>query len=122
MKIPSHHQQVMPYLILKNGRAFLKFAQNVFAAEILTEHVDENMRLTHAEIRIGNSTIMLGEANEIWSVQTASLFIYVENADETFHNSLKEGAEIVQDICTQDYGRTAGIKDPCGNIWWITSL
>lgn len=100
----------------------MKFAQNVFAAEILTEHVDENVRLIHAEIRIGNSTIMLGEANEIWSVQTASLFIYVENADEIFHNSLKEGAEIVQDICTQDYGRTAGIKAPCGNIWWITSL
>lgn len=122
MNIPENHQTVMPYLILKNVRGFLKFAQNVFDAEILQEHLDEDNHVMHAEIRIGNSTIMMGEANEIWNVNNAGMFIYVENSDEIYKDAIENGAESVMEIEDKDYGRSGGIKDPFGNIWWITSL
>lgn len=122
MNIPENHQTVMPYLILKNVRGFLKFTQNIFDAEILQEHLDENNRVMHAEIRIGNSTIMMGEANEIWNINNAGMFIYVENSDKTYKDALENGAESVMEIEDKDYGRSGGIKDPFGNIWWITSL
>ena len=122
MKIPENHQTVMPYLVLRDVRGFLRFAQNVFEAEILAEHLDENNRVMHAEIKIGNSTLMMGEANEIWGVNNAGLFIYVENVDSVFQVALNQGAETILEITDQDYGRSGGVKDPFGNIWWITSL
>jgi len=122
MNIPENHQTVMPYLVLRDVRGFLKFAQNVFDAEILVEYLDENNRVMHAEIRIGDSTIMMGEANEIWTVNNAGMFIYVENADKTFQLALNEGAKSILEITDQDYGRSGGVKDPFGNIWWITAL
>lgn len=122
MNIPQNRQTVMPYLILKNVRGFLKFAQNVFDAEILAEHLDDDNRVMHAEIRIGNSTVMMGEANEIWDANTAGMFIYVDNADKTYNLALENGAESIMEVESKDYGRSGGIKDPFGNIWWITSL
>lgn len=122
MNIPKNHQTVMPYLILQDVRGFLKFAQNIFDAQILEEHLDENNRVIHAEIKIGNSTIMMGEANEIWDVNNAGLFLYVANADETFHQALQHGAEAILEMEDKEYGRSGGIKDPFGNIWWITSV
>jgi len=122
MKLPENHQTIMPYLVLKDVRGFIRFALQTFDAEILSEHLDENGRVMHAEIKIGGSTIMMGEANEIWNVNNAGMFIYVEDADKTFQLALKNGAESIMELTNQEYGRSGGIKDPFGNIWWITSL
>jgi uncharacterized glyoxalase superfamily protein PhnB len=46
----------------------------------------------------------------------------VKNADETFEKAINEGATIVREITEQSYGRSGGIKDPFGNIWWITAV
>lgn len=112
----------MPYLILKDVRGFIRFALNVFDAQILEEHLDEDHRVVHAEIKIGDSTIMMGQANEIWNVNNAGMFIYVEDADKTYQNALENNAEPIMEIEDKDYGRSGGIRDPFGNVWWITSL
>lgn len=122
MEIPKNHQTVMPYLILKDVRGFIKFALNVFDAQILEEHLDEDHRVIHAEIKIGDSTIMMGQANEIWNVNNAGMFIYVENTDKVYKDALTNGAESIMEIEDKDYGRSGGVKDPFGNIWWITSV
>lgn len=122
MQIPKNHQTIMPYLILKDVRGFIKFALNVFDAQILEEHLDEDHHVIHAEIKIGDSTIMMGGANEIWNVNNAGMFIYVENTDKVYKDALANGAESIMEIENKDYGRAAGIKDPFGNIWWITSV
>jgi len=76
----------------------------------------------HAEITIGgDSTIMVADATEEFKVSTAGLFIYVENADGTFQKAIDEGASIIREITDEDYGRGGGIKDPFGNVWWITT-
>lgn len=122
MKLPENHQTIMPYLVLKDVRGFIRFSLQTFDAEILSEHLDESGRVMHAEIKIGGSTIMMGEANEIWNVNNAGMFIYVEDADKTFQLALKNGAESIMELTNQEYCRSGGIKDPFGNIWWITSL
>lgn len=122
MQIQKNHQTIMPYLILKDVRGFIKFALNVFDAQILEEHLDEDHHVIHAEIKIGDSTIMMGQANEIWNVNNAAMFIYVENTDKVYKDALANGAESIMEIENKDYGRAAGIKDPFGNIWWITSV
>lgn len=118
---PDYYQTVMPYLILKNVAEFLEFTKKVFAAEEKMKYLDDDGRIVHTEIVIGDSTIMAGESNKDWSSQPAGLYINVESADETYQKAIEAGAESVMDLSDKEYGRTGGVKDSNGNTWWITS-
>lgn len=123
MNIPSGHNTIMPYLILNKADKFSQFVSDVFGAELRLNRLREDGDIIlHSEFSIGDCTVMFASANEMWPPQTASLFIYVQNADTTFNNALGHGAVSVMNLTDQDYGRTCGIKDPFGNTWWITSL
>jgi uncharacterized glyoxalase superfamily protein PhnB len=123
MKIPQNNQTVMPYLILEKAAAFILFTQKVFGARKMFINLRDENLIRHAEIMIGNdSTIMFADATEDYPPSTASLFIYVDNADETFENAMRQGASIVKEITNESYGRGGGIKDPFGNTWWITAV
>lgn len=124
MKIPETHQTVMPYLILKGASMFIDFTKTVFDAEITHKTYREGDKsvLAHCELQIGGSTIMFADATENFEPQTSNLFIYVDNADKRFKKSLNHGATIVMELSDQDYGRTCGVTDPFGNVWWITSI
>lgn len=118
---PDYYQTVMPYLILNDVKAFLKFATSVFGAEEKMRHLDDDGRVVHAEIVIGDSTIMAGESTEQWATQNAGLYINVDSADKMFRKALDAGATVVMELSDQEYGRSGGVKDPQGNTWWITS-
>ena len=124
MPVPNHLQTVVPYLILKDANAFIKFTQELFHAETTALHFrDEAQHIVmHAELKIGNASLMCADATDEWTTQTAGLFIYVENADATFHKALQSGCSVVLELCDQAYGRTCGIQDAFGNTWWITSV
>jgi PhnB protein len=123
MKIPENYQTVMPYLIVDGAEDFLKFAQRVFGAGQLSKLLREDGKgIMHAEIRIGDSTIMFADATDQFEPCTAGLFIYVESADETYEKALAAGANPVMDLSDRSYGRACGVIDPFGNTWWITSV
>ena len=123
MKIPAGYQAVMPYLILKNAEGFIDFTQKVFDAKLLNKHLrEEGHTIMHAEVNINGSVIMFAESTEQYQVQTANLFVYVENADENYATALENGATSINEPADQPYGRSAGVKDPNGNTWWITSV
>lgn len=121
MKKPEYYRTVMSYLVLKDVTAFLKFTKEVFGAEEKLKHTDDNGRIMHVEIVIGDSTIMAGESNEKWNSQPAGLYVNVNSADVTFQKALDAGATTVMELSDEDYGRTGGVKDSNGNTWWITS-
>ena len=121
MKLPHGYNTVMPYLILKETAQFIEFSKKVFGAKELSLHCNGDGSMMHAEIQIGGSTIMIGESKNEWPVQNASLFINVEDADETFTKAIASGSETVMPLDNKDYGRSGGIKDPFGNTWWITT-
>jgi uncharacterized glyoxalase superfamily protein PhnB len=122
MKLPIGHQTVMPYLILNGALQFIAFTKNVFNAKSLTQALREDGTVMHAEVIIGESTIMVTDEIKDWAKQTANLFVYVSNADETFKKATDAGATIVMELSDKDYGRTCGVTDPFGNVWWITSI
>jgi uncharacterized glyoxalase superfamily protein PhnB len=122
MKLPIGHQTVMPYLILNGALQFIAFTKNVFNAKSLTQALREDGTVMHAEVIIGESTIMVTDEIKEWTKQTANLFVYVPNADETFKKATDAGATIVMELSDKDYGRTCGVTDPFGNVWWITSI
>lgn len=117
---PAYYRTVMPYLILEEAEVFLDFTQTVFDAEIKMKTEDEE-GIRHAELVIGDSTIMLGQSGGPWEPQPAGLYINVESADDTYQKALDAGATTVMELSNQDYGRTCGVLDPSGNTWWITS-
>lgn len=123
MRLPEGHQTIMPYLILEKAENFIPFTKAVFQAEVkLHKLTNDGVSVLHSEISIGGSTIMFAGASDQWRPQTANLFVYVPNADETYHVALELGATSVMPLSDQDYGRTCGILDPFGNTWWITSI
>ncbi len=122
MNIPNGHQTVMPYLMLTSAATFINFVQQVFNAELTLERKRDEEKLMHAEVRINNSTLMFCDATDDWKAQTANLFVYVPNADETYQKAVQAGAKTVIPLSDQDYGRTCGVTDPTGNTWWITSI
>jgi len=122
MKIPENYNRVMPYLILEDAEGFLMFTKKLFDAVELQKVKDDTGQIVHAEIKIGDSTIMCGNSSKQWKPQPAGLYIHVENSDETYKKALGLGAESVMEPSDQTYGRASGINDPFGNTWWLTSV
>ena len=122
LSIPEGHQQVMPYLIIENAASFMDWMRNVFDAQERYKAMRDEILIMHAELRIGDSVIMLADATEQWKISTSGLFVYVHNADEVYQKALAAGAVSIMEPSDQSYGRSCGVKDPFGNTWWITSL
>ncbi len=124
MNLPNGHQGVMPYLILNGASKFIDFVTKVFGAEVVFRQADGERKdaIMHAEVNINGSTVMFADSTNQWEVQVAGLFVYVENADETFARAMAAGADVVLELADKEYGRSGGIKDPTGNTWWITSI
>ena len=121
MKIPEGYQQIMPYLIVKDAPAFMKFMGKVFGATEKFKMMRDEKLIAHAEMVVGESVIMLADATDEFKPRTGGMFIYVENADETYAKALAEGATSIMPPSDQEYGRTCGITDAFGNIWWPTT-
>ena len=123
MKIPNGHQAIMPYLMLESADKFIDFTTKVFDAKVTFKKFrDDTDVIMHSELQINGSTIMFCDSTDKWKTETANLFIYVDNADETYKKALSEGATTVMEPADQDYGRGCGVTDPGGNVWWITSV
>ena len=121
MEIPKGHQVVMPYLIIEEAPKFASFIKSVFGAEISYEGKSEDGSIGHCEAQIRGSTIMFAGSGGPWKPRTADMFVYVDDADEVYKKALSEGATTVLEPADQSYGRSCGVTDPFGNVWWITS-
>ncbi len=104
---PQDYGTVTPYLIVDGVPRLIDFLRETFHAEEKARINDKEDHIGHAEIKIGNSI---------------QLYVYVENVDDTYRQGLKAGGTSEQEPTTQFYGdRTAAVKDPTGNVWWIAS-
>lgn len=120
MYLPEGFNTITPYFIVDDANVFIDFLKNAFdGVEVGRTEMDR--RIPNAQIRIGTSTIMLGESNENTAATTGSYYLYVENAGESMKRALDSGGELVMDVTDMPYGdRQGGVKDPCGNIWWVS--
>ena len=111
----------MPYLMMEDAAAFIDFIKTVFGAEMTHESMRDGV-VGHCEAQIGGSTIMFSNSRGEWKPATGNMFVYVDNADETYEKAVAKGAETIMSPDDQDYGRSCGVTDPFGNVWWITSV
>jgi uncharacterized glyoxalase superfamily protein PhnB len=122
--IPEGHRTVTPFVITTGAARMLAFAKEAFgAADVHPPHLYPDGAVRHAQIRIGDSTIMVTDArNPKPTAAIASFYVYVEDTDATYRRALQAGGTSLMEPADQFYGdRNAGVKDPCGNEWWIAT-
>lgn len=119
---PAGYSQVSPYLIVDDADRTIVFLEEVFGAERLRHFSDDQGRVMHAEVRIGDSVIMIADGNEGWPPIGAHVYLYVPDVDEAYRRALAAGGESVQEpVRKDDEDRRGGVKDPGGTTWWIAT-
>jgi PhnB protein len=120
--IPDGFHTVTPYLVVEGVPRLIEFLQGAFGAQETERSVDKNGRVMHAQVKIGDSQVMLGEAMEGHPPRPGLLYVYVPDTDAVYAHALAAGGVSLLAPADQFYGdRNAGVKDPCGNQWWIAT-
>lgn len=128
--IPDGYHAVTPYLMLKGGARALDFYKEVFGATVLVRMDLPDGGLAHAEIKIGDSMIMLADEQpgmsfpgpETLGGTPVGLHLYVPDSNATFARALAAGAVQKKPLQDQFYGDRSGtVVDPFGHLWTIST-
>lgn len=113
---------ITPYLLVEGVARLLTFLPEAFGAQVLARETRPDGTIMHAEVRIGDSMLMMGEAGGGFGPMPASIYLYVANCDAVYKQALQAGATSVFEIMDLPSGeRYGGVKDPCGNVWWVAT-
>lgn len=119
---PDGYTSVAPYLVVTDAAATIGFLERALGAERLRSHSGSEGRLMHAEVRIDDTVVMLGDSAEGWPPVAAHVHVYVADVDATYRRALAEGAVSVQEpVRKQDEDKRGGVKDAGGTTWWIST-
>ena len=118
---PSGYNSVSPYFIVSGAQRFIDLLNEIFGATELRRYDRPDGSIMHAEIRIDDSVIMLGDSSQQFPPVSLVMHVYVTNVDETFDKAVKAGCEIVERPKERegDPDRRATFKDFAGNLWSI---
>ena len=128
--IPDGYHSVTPYLIMNDATAALEFYKKAFGAVELLRMPAPGGRIGHAEIKIGDSPVMLADENLEINARSArtiggspiSLMVYVKDVDAVVAQAVAAGGKLVRPVADQFYGdRTGGVDDPFGFHWYIAT-
>ncbi len=118
--IPDGYHTVTPYLTVAGAAKLIDYLKQGFGATETFRHNRPDGAVGHAEVKIGDSPIMLAEAGGEFKAKPANLFLYVTDVDAVYKRAIQAGGASLGEPTTQFYGdRTGGVQDPCGNTWWI---
>ena len=99
------------------------FLSEVFAAKIVKNSRYEDGTLQHARLQIGDSLIMLNQANGTYAAMQMQMHLNVANVDDTLAKAISKGATSIMKPMLRPHGdKMAGFCDPMGNIWWVAQM
>lgn len=120
--IPDNYNTISVYLIVDGAEKLITFMTQAFGGSVIEKMQGPDGRIAHAEVRIGNSVVMLSEARPEWPAQPTMLYIYVNDTDSTFSKAMAAGGISIMEPADQFYGDRNGlVKDMCGNQWCIAT-
>ena len=128
--IPDGYHSVTPYLFIKGAADAIDYYKKVFGAQERMRMPGPHGEIMHAELEIGDSTLMLADENPNMGAKSpqtlggasSSLHIYVENVDTVTQKAVDAGAKVVRPIKDQFYGDRSGtVIDPFGHMWSIAT-
>jgi PhnB protein len=128
--IPDGYNTVTPYLIINDAARAIEFYKQAFGATETFRMAAPNGRIAHAEIKIGDSHIMLADEHpeidarspQAFGGSPVSFLIYDEDVDKLVEQAIAAGATLKRAVADQFYGdRTGGVEDPFGHVWYIAT-
>ena len=128
--IPEGYHSVTPYLIVKDAARAIEFYKKAFSATEMVRMPGPDGKIGHAEIKIGDSPVMLADeapqmghrSAESLGGSPVSVLVYVDDADSVFNQAVAAGAAVERAMADQFYGdRMGSLKDPFGLTWHVAT-
>ena len=130
--IPQVYNSVTPYLVIKGAARAIEYYKKVFGATETVRMDAPDGKVGHAELKIGNSHIMLADENPSMGqgyssaatlgASPVSLYIYIPDVDRVVERAVAEGAKLLRPVADQFYGDRSGfIQDPFGHLWGVAT-
>jgi PhnB protein len=117
---PDGYGTVTPWVISSDTARLIEFVQAAFGAHELARVPGPDGRIGHAEVRIGDSVVMMFDRADGWPETPGFLRLHVEDADLVHQRALAAGATSITEPTSLFFGDRVGrVRDPLGNIWWI---
>lgn len=119
---PKGCPSVIPYLVIPEVNQVIAFLQQALDAELVERMLRPDGGVMHAEVKIGDSLIMMGEPMGDFPAKPSTLYVYVKDVDESYRRALAAGATRLREPNTEFYGdRSGGVADPAGNHWLLAT-
>ena len=128
--IPENYHRVTPYLVVDGAAEAIDFYSRVFGATELMRMPAPGNKIGHAEIKVGDSVVMLADAvagmghksPKTLGGSPVSLLLYVEDTDTTVKRAIENGAKLSRPVEDQFYGDRMGtVEDPFGHVWHVAT-
>jgi PhnB protein len=128
--VPKGYRTATPYLIVKGAADAIDFYKHTFGAIELLRMADSQGRVGHAEIKIGDSVIMLADEHPSMGYRgprtlggsSVSILLYLAEVDRVFECAVKAGARALRPVADQFYGDRSGtLEDPFGHVWTVAT-
>jgi len=128
--VPDGYQTATPYLIVKGAAEAIEFYKKAFGATEMLRMADPQGRVGHAEIKIGDSVIMLADEHPGMGYRgprtlggsSVSILLYLADVDRVFERAVKAGAKAQRAVANQFYGDRSGtLEDPFGHVWTVAT-
>ena len=119
---PAAYHTVTPYLIVDGAERLLAFIVDVLGGTEMMRLPGPDGRLGHAEVRVGDSVLMLADVPPSGEATAAMLHLYVPDSDATYKRALAAGATSLREPTNEFYGdRISGVQDVFGNKWYFAT-
>lgn len=130
--IPQGYNSVTPYLVIKGAAQAIEYYKKVFGATETVRMDGPDGKVGHAELKIGDSHIMLADENPSMGqgyssaatigASPVSLYVYLPDVDSVVDRAIAEGAKLLRPVADQFYGdRTGFFQDPFGHLWGVAT-
>jgi len=120
--VPDGYHAVTPYLVVAGAARMIEFLHEAFGAEEIRRFRKPDGIVGHAEVRIGDSVIMLADACPEFPATQAGVLLYLSDVDAVYHRALRAGAKSLREPADQFYGdRSATVRDSWDNWWCIST-
>ena len=120
--IPDGYHTITPYLTVQGAAKLIDFLKQAFDAQEIERMLQPDGTIRHAEVRIGDSVVMMTDSQGERKPMPSGIYLYVTDTDAVYKRAFQAGAVSMMELADQFYGdRSAGVQDPCGNQWWIAT-
>jgi PhnB protein len=118
--LPPGYHSVNPYLAIRDVREFIEFLKIVFNAVLIKQIKEENG--VYAEVRIGDTCIMIEENHQNSRLDSPSLWVYVGDVDSVYEQALKVGCKPIEPpMLKYAVDKVAKVEDPFGIMWFLAT-